>query len=174
MRRFLIVFMIVFIIISFSTIAIAQSNILLGFWNFSFPISSRTWGYLFLEDGRFIYYDASQVEGYYGTLGKWKELKNRVYLLPEKDLMNNNNSYYALKSSYQDWQLVTDLRSVNNYWYSSDKDDSGYPPSLSIKIFKDRKITPYVRNYCKLYNLEGVKKQNEDLIRLFEETVIKK
>lgn len=160
--------------ITFFTITLAQSNILLGFWNFGFPVSSGTWGYIFQDDGMFIYYDNSQDEGYFGTLGKWKELKNRIHLLPEKDLIRNNNGYYALKSVYQDWQLVADLRSINNFWYPSEKDNLQYPPALSIKIFKDRKITHYVRNHFKLYDLERAREQNKNIIKLFSETSIRK
>lgn len=162
------------IIILFSVFCFAQDNILLGFWNFGFPASSGTWGYVFLDDGRFIYYDASQEEGYYGTIGKWKEEKNRVYLFPEKDLVSKGDNFYALKSKYTAWQLVSDLRSVNYYWYPSEKDDSGYPPSISIKIFKDREITHYVKNYFKFYGLESVNKNDIKLIKLFEQTAIKK
>lgn len=164
-------FIIVFL---FSVISLAQSNILLGFWNFGFPASSGTWGYIFLDDGRFIYYDASQEEGYFGTIGKWKVEKNRVYLLPDKDLMSKEDNFYALKSTYVDWQLVSDLRSINNYWYPSEKDSPEYPSSISIKVFKDREITHYVQNYFKFYGMEGVKKNDPKLIKIFEQTAIKK
>jgi hypothetical protein len=139
-----------------------RENILLGFWNFGFPVSSGKYGYVFLGTGEFIYFNAS-AEGenvYYGTYGKWKEKDYRLYLLPIKDfLYKNDESYYAIQSQYQDWQLVSDLRSYDCYWYPSDKDNDNYPSSISIKIFR----------YFKM----GSHKEFEKLIQSFGEMKVK-
>lgn len=149
-----------------------RENILLGFWNFGFPVSSGKYGYVFLDTSEFIYFNAS-AEGenvYYGTYGKWKEKDYRLYLLPLKDfLCKNDEGYYAIQSQYQDWQLVSDLRSYDCYWYPSDKYNDNYPSSISIKIFRNRKITNYVQRYFKM----GSHKEFEKLIQSFREMKVK-
>ena len=149
-----------------------RNNIILGFWNFGFPVSSGSFGYIFLKTGEFIYFDAStEGEGsYYGTYGKWKEQNYRLYLLPVKNFLNkDDDSYYATKSQYKDWQLASDLRSYDCYWYPTEKEDDYYPNSISIKEFQDGKITDYVQRYFKM----GSQKQFEKLVQDFREMKIK-
>lgn len=148
-----------------------QNNILLGFWNFGFPVNSGKYGYVFLDTGEFIYFNGS-AEGnnaYYGTYGKWKKKNYRLYLLPEKDfLCKDDGSYYAIQSQYKDWQLVSDLRSYDCYWYPTEKDNNYYPGSISIRIFKDCKISNYVQRYFKT----GPQKEFGNLIHSFREMKI--
>jgi hypothetical protein len=150
---------------------VSRKKIIAGFWNFGFPVSACVYGYIFTNDGKFIYFNDKE-SGYKGTSGIWKETNYRLYVKPEKDLFFGSESSYALRSSYKDWILVSDLRSYDWYWYPAQEDDSSYPPSISIKIFKDGMITHYVQRYFKLTDSSSVKKNHAHIIDLFEKTII--
>ncbi|NLW47458.1 MAG: hypothetical protein GXY86_08995, partial [Firmicutes bacterium] len=65
--------------------AVSRKNIIAGFWNFGFPVSACEYGYIFTNDGEFIYFNDKE-SGYKGTSGVWKETNYRLYVKPEKDL----------------------------------------------------------------------------------------
>jgi hypothetical protein len=64
---------------------ISRKKIIAGFWNFGFPVSACEYGYIFTNDGKFIYFNDKE-SGYKGTSGVWKETNYRLYVKPDKDL----------------------------------------------------------------------------------------
>ena len=65
-----------------------SEKLLVGFWAVHFPIPSYTWGYIFLDDHTYVYYDHSLAnikKKYDGSMGKWKIMDDKIYILKEKD-----------------------------------------------------------------------------------------
>jgi hypothetical protein len=106
-------------------------KLLVGFWSIHFPIPDYSWGYVFLDDYTYVYYNHSLAnikKKYDGSMGKWKIMDNKIYIFKEKDfywkkewvedksigyIPGESNSLYSLKSGGK-WEMIGDIESYTN------------------------------------------------------------
>lgn len=144
-------------------------EIILGFWNNSYPAVTGEDGYIFQPDGRFIYfiYYGDQLNGYSMiTVGAWKEKDFQLWLQPQHQISNESGEFIVSKVD-EPWSYVSDLRSYNYYWFPN-QETHAIPPAISIRYFEQGKLTPFVRNHMKFFDYKTTRKKFPSVFEVVE------
>lgn len=148
-----------FLILFINFLCIAEvslnRDIIIGQWVDEYPVPDLVYGYIFFEDGTYVYYDERPYNlkyKYDGSMGEWKLEGNKIMIYPEKELYWKNdwvedkalgylvsgefNSLYAIKGS-QTWQIIGDIRLYTEAkaYQKEDKHDDDYSKPANLMLY---------------------------------------
>ena len=156
-------------------------KLLVGFWAVQFPLPAHTWGYIFLDDHTYVYYDhnlANIKKKYDGSMGKWKIMDDKIYILKEKDfywkkdwvehksvgyIPGKSNSLYAIKSD-STREMVGDINS-----YTKAKNYEKHNNKRSVKPANMMLRPPAYESYIPYWKVVLEPMEDIHIIRIVEE-----